>query len=118
MPDNKAKRGKPDRTRINVNEKYELAYWSGRLGVSPAELRRAVRLVGPIVRNVEACFIAARKKPPVRPLVVTTGDGLELAVPCQLNITKGGKRIGTIVVGERDAVVMLERLESPVKIAY
>ncbi len=33
MPDDKKKRGKPDRTRINLSQEHELRYWSQALGV-------------------------------------------------------------------------------------
>jgi len=35
-----------DRSRINVNEDYELRYWTKALGVSEEELREAVRKYG------------------------------------------------------------------------
>ena len=47
MPDDKKKIGKQDRQRINVNETYELRNWSKRLGVTQAELKKAVQKVGP-----------------------------------------------------------------------
>ena len=46
MSDDKAKTGAPDRDRINVNEDYELQYWTKALGVSADELRQAVRAAG------------------------------------------------------------------------
>ncbi|RXR00842.1 DUF3606 domain-containing protein [Pseudoxanthomonas composti] len=46
MSDDKAKTGAPDRDRINVNEDYELQYWTKALGVSADELREAVRAAG------------------------------------------------------------------------
>ena len=42
MSDDKKNRGPADRTRINVNEPYELAYWTKELGVSEKTLRDAV----------------------------------------------------------------------------
>ncbi|HDS1215928.1 DUF3606 domain-containing protein [Stenotrophomonas maltophilia] len=47
MSDNKKNTGSPDRDRINVNEDYELQYWTKALGVSADELRAAVKAVGP-----------------------------------------------------------------------
>jgi hypothetical protein len=47
MTDDKKNAGSPDRDRINVNEDYELQYWTKALGVSADELRAAVRAVGP-----------------------------------------------------------------------
>ena len=47
MSDDKKNTGSPDRDRINVNEDYELRYWTTTLGVSAEELRAAVAEVGP-----------------------------------------------------------------------
>ncbi len=47
MADDKTKTGAADRDRINVNEDYELQYWTKALGVSADELRAAVKAVGP-----------------------------------------------------------------------
>jgi hypothetical protein len=46
MPDDKRKVGKQDRGRINVNEAYELQYWSKKFGVTAAELKKAVKKAG------------------------------------------------------------------------
>lgn len=46
MSDDKKNTGSPDRDRINVNEDYELQYWTKELGVSADELRDAVKAVG------------------------------------------------------------------------
>lgn len=47
MSDDKKNTGSPDRDRINVDEDYELRYWTMTLGVSAEELRAAVAAVGP-----------------------------------------------------------------------
>lgn len=52
MTDDKSKTGGPDRERINVNEDYELQYWTNALGVSADELREAVKAVGPTAAAV------------------------------------------------------------------
>jgi hypothetical protein len=52
MADDKSKTGGQDRERINVNEDYELRDWAKRLGVSPEELKAAVRKVGPMADDV------------------------------------------------------------------
>jgi hypothetical protein len=44
--DDPKQRGPQDRTRVNVEQDYELKYWSERFGVSPDELRKAVQQVG------------------------------------------------------------------------
>ena len=53
MPDDRSKRGKPDRDRINVNEKWEFDYWKKKLNVSGQQLAGAVRAVGPMVKKVK-----------------------------------------------------------------
>lgn len=52
--DDKSKTGKIDNTRINVNEPYELQYWSEKLGVSRDRLKEAVAAAGPVVENVKS----------------------------------------------------------------
>lgn len=52
MTDDKSKAGGPDRDRINVNEDYELQYWTKALIVSADELREAVKAVGPTAAAV------------------------------------------------------------------
>jgi hypothetical protein len=54
MPDDKSKRGKPDRIRINVHEDYEKEYWKKELGVSGQQLAAAVKKAGPMVKDVKA----------------------------------------------------------------
>lgn len=54
MADDKTKRGKQDRTRINTSEKYELDYWKQELGVSGQQVAGAVRAVGPMAKDVRA----------------------------------------------------------------
>ncbi len=46
MSDDKTKTGPQDASRINVNEDYEVEYWTKALGVSAEALRRAVDQVG------------------------------------------------------------------------
>lgn len=52
--DNKQQTGSPDRDLINVNEDYELQYWSEKFGISRDELREAVKAVGTPAKAVEA----------------------------------------------------------------
>jgi hypothetical protein len=54
MSDDKKNRGPTDRTRINVNEPHEIAYWTRELGVSEKTLRDAVAKVGVMVSAVRA----------------------------------------------------------------
>ncbi|MBB5635335.1 hypothetical protein HDE68_001220 [Pedobacter cryoconitis] len=51
--DNKQKTGSPDRDRINVNESYELEYWSKKFNVTQDELRKAVKAAGTSADEVE-----------------------------------------------------------------
>jgi len=53
MADNQKEVGRPDDTRINVDQDHELTYWSQKLGVSRDRLREAVAKAGPVVKNVE-----------------------------------------------------------------
>ncbi|MFS0755852.1 DUF3606 domain-containing protein [Noviherbaspirillum sp. 1P10PC] len=46
MADNLNDRGPQDRSRVNVNEEWELQYWSKKFGVSAEQLRDAVKAVG------------------------------------------------------------------------
>ncbi|MCW1912977.1 DUF3606 domain-containing protein [Luteolibacter sp. GHJ8] len=52
MSDDKSKTGGPDRERINTNEDYEVRNWSKKLGVTPDQLKDAVKKVGPMVDDV------------------------------------------------------------------
>jgi hypothetical protein len=60
VTDNKTQTGKADRDRINVNEDYELRDWSKKLGVTPDELKTAVKAVGVMAPDVEK-HLKARK---------------------------------------------------------
>ena len=46
MSDDTSQRGPQDRSRINLNQAHEVRYWTQALGVSEAELSRAVGAVG------------------------------------------------------------------------
>lgn len=52
MSDNLDNRGPQDRSRINLNEPWEVAYWAKELGISKEELERAVKAAGPSVSAV------------------------------------------------------------------
>ncbi|WP_293309550.1 DUF3606 domain-containing protein [Pedobacter sp. UBA5917] len=51
--DDKQKTGSADRGRININEGYELDYWSNKFGVSKDKLKAAVQTVGTSAEAVE-----------------------------------------------------------------
>ncbi len=44
--DNETKTTGADRSRININESYEVDYWSNKFGVSKDKLKAAVQIVG------------------------------------------------------------------------
>lgn len=46
MADDRTKIGPADSSRINVNEDYEVAYWTEALGVTKGKLNEAVEAVG------------------------------------------------------------------------
>ena len=46
MSDDKTKRGQPDRSFINMQEDYEVKYWTRHLGVTREELQGAIDKVG------------------------------------------------------------------------
>lgn len=54
MADDLRKRGGQDGDRINIEEDYEVRYWTKALGVSEDELRSAVAKAGPVVKDVKA----------------------------------------------------------------
>lgn len=56
MPDDRSMKGPQDSSRVNVNEDYELSYWTKRFGVSAEELKRAVHTVGVSVKALEEHF--------------------------------------------------------------
>lgn len=54
MADDLKKRGPADAARVNVNERWEIDYWTKELSCTEAELRAAVAAVGVMVVNVRA----------------------------------------------------------------
>ncbi len=53
MPDD-LKRIKPeDPKKINVNQQWEIDYWTKELSVSETKLKVAVKAVGPMVKDVK-----------------------------------------------------------------
>ena len=54
MADDKSKVGGQDRARINTSEDYEVRDWSKKFGVTPEQLREAVKAVGSNAKDVEA----------------------------------------------------------------
>lgn len=54
MSDDKTKTGGQDRKRISLSEDYEVRDWSKKFGVTPDELKAAVKAVGNDAAAVEA----------------------------------------------------------------
>ena len=48
------KRDYGDKTRIDMSQSYQVAYWKERFGVSEEALSEAVRTAGALARTVEA----------------------------------------------------------------
>lgn len=53
MADDKTKTGGADRARISISEDYEVRDWSKKFGVTPDELKAAVKAVGSMAVDVE-----------------------------------------------------------------
>jgi hypothetical protein len=54
MSDDTSKRGPADRQRVNVDEDYEVRYWTQKWNVSEERLREAVAAAGVMAGDVEA----------------------------------------------------------------
>ena len=52
MPDDRSKKGKQDRDRIALGEKHEVAYAAKAMGTTEANVRAAVKAVGPMRKDV------------------------------------------------------------------
>lgn len=52
MPDARSKKGKQDRDRIALSQKHEVAYAAKSMGTTEAEVRAAVKAVGPMRKDV------------------------------------------------------------------
>jgi hypothetical protein len=52
MSDNLNQRGQQDRSRINVDEDWEVRYWTKELGVTKEQLEQAVKTAGTNVAAV------------------------------------------------------------------
>ena len=61
MPDNKTETRPQDAKRINVNEDYELRDWSKKFGVTPEQLKEAVKKVGTSAEAVQKHLQGQRK---------------------------------------------------------
>ena len=46
MADDPKNRGPQDRSRVNLNQDYEVQYWTEKFGISEAQSRQAVQAAG------------------------------------------------------------------------
>jgi hypothetical protein len=69
MADDKKKRGGADAALIALGESYEVAYWSKKLRITPAQLKAAVKKVGHSARKVEAYIKEQKHKAADRNLI-------------------------------------------------
>jgi hypothetical protein len=60
MADDRKKRGGADRTRVNLQEPYEVDYWCKQFLCTTGELKEAVDAVGVLAKNVRI-YIASHK---------------------------------------------------------
>lgn len=51
--DDKTKKAGADRTRININESYEVDYWANKFGISKDKLKATVQIIGSNADEVE-----------------------------------------------------------------
>ncbi|MBR1234714.1 DUF3606 domain-containing protein [Bradyrhizobium sp. AUGA SZCCT0177] len=72
MADNKKKRGGADAALIAMGEAYEVAYWSKKLKITPAQLKAAVKKVGHSARKVEAYIGEQKHKAADRALIAVS----------------------------------------------
>jgi hypothetical protein len=53
MSDDLTRRKPEDPNKININQSWEVDYWTKTLGASEARLKEAVKAVGPMVSDVK-----------------------------------------------------------------
>jgi hypothetical protein len=56
MADDRTKPGGPDRSRINLNEDYEVRYWCKELGITRDMLRHLVAEHGNSIAKIQAAL--------------------------------------------------------------
>lgn len=52
MADDKTKKGPADAARVNVDEAFEVTYWTQKWGVSADALKAASKKVGPMAADI------------------------------------------------------------------
>lgn len=63
MSDKLGNRAKLDRTRIDVEQDWEVLYWATKFNVSGCDVREAVESVGPQVGDVRAYLVGEKSAP-------------------------------------------------------
>lgn len=63
MSDKLDNRAKLDRTRIDVEQDWEVLYWATKFKVSGCEVREAVESVGPLIDDVRAHLVVEKSAP-------------------------------------------------------
>lgn len=53
MADDLNRRAPEDPKKINIDQTWEVSYWTSELGISESKLREAVQAVGPMVVDVK-----------------------------------------------------------------
>lgn len=62
MSDDKTKKGKGDRNKVNGNENYEIQYFKDKLGVSSQAVTGAIRATGSNNREVLTKYLKGKQK--------------------------------------------------------
>lgn len=62
MADDRTLASGQDRNRVNLDQDYEVRYWTEKWGVSREELRAAVAKVGPMTSDLERHFAGSARR--------------------------------------------------------
>jgi len=62
MADDLTNRGPRDRNRVDVNEDWELRYWTKKFGCTATELRDAVKSVGTTMADKVEAYLKQQKR--------------------------------------------------------
>ena len=62
MADDLTNRGPRDRNRVDVNEDWELRYWSKKFGCTATELRDAVKAAGTTMADKVEAYLKQQKR--------------------------------------------------------
>ena len=62
MADDLTNRGPRDRNRVDVNEDWELRYWTKKFGCTGTELRDAVKSVGTTMADKVEAYLKQQKR--------------------------------------------------------